>query len=32
MKTYTVNDIGVGIAFITDPRGTYIEINERPPQ
>jgi hypothetical protein len=23
---------GVGIAFITDPWGTYIEINERPPQ
>jgi hypothetical protein len=31
-RPYTVNDIGVGIAFITDPWGTYIEINERPPQ
>src|SRR5712664_3679306 len=31
-RPYTKNDIGVGIAFITDPWGTYIEINERPPQ
>jgi hypothetical protein len=31
-RPYTVNDIGVGIAFVTDPWGTYIEINERPPQ
>jgi catechol 2,3-dioxygenase-like lactoylglutathione lyase family enzyme len=31
-RPYTVNDSGVGIAFITDPWGTYIEINERPPQ
>ncbi len=31
-RPYTVNDAGVGIAFITDPWGTYIEINERPPQ
>ena len=31
-RPYSVNDIGVGIAFITDPWGTYIEINERPPQ
>jgi hypothetical protein len=25
-----VNDVGVGIAFITDPWGTRIELNERP--
>jgi catechol 2,3-dioxygenase-like lactoylglutathione lyase family enzyme len=30
-RPYSVNEIGVGIAFITDPWGTYIEINERPP-
>jgi hypothetical protein len=30
-RPYSVNDIGVGIAFITDPWGAYIEINERPP-
>jgi hypothetical protein len=29
-RPYTVNPEGVGIAFITDPWGTYIEINERP--
>lgn len=29
-RPYTVNDSGVGIVFITDPWGTYIEINERP--
>ena len=27
---YRVNDTGVGIAFITDPWGTRIELNERP--
>ncbi len=27
---YRKNDAGVGIAFITDPWGTYIELNERP--
>ena len=27
---YRVNDVGVGIAFITDPWGTRIELNERP--
>jgi hypothetical protein len=31
-RPYAVNDSGVGIAFITDPWGTYIEINERPGQ
>jgi catechol 2,3-dioxygenase-like lactoylglutathione lyase family enzyme len=31
-RPYSVNDSGVGIAFITDPWGTYIEINERPRQ
>ena len=31
-RPYSVNDAGVGIAFITDPWGAYIEINERPPQ
>src|SRR6516162_7750630 len=31
-RPYSVNDIGIGIAFITDPWGAYIEINERPPQ
>ncbi len=30
-RPYSVNDLGIGIAFITDPWGTYIEINERPP-
>ena len=29
-RPYSVNDQGVGIAFITDPWGTNIEINERP--
>jgi catechol 2,3-dioxygenase-like lactoylglutathione lyase family enzyme len=29
-RPYTVNEAGVGLAFITDPWGTYIEINERP--
>jgi catechol 2,3-dioxygenase-like lactoylglutathione lyase family enzyme len=28
----TVNEAGIGIAFVTDPWGTNIEINERPPQ
>ena len=27
---YRVNDVSVGIAFITDPWGTRIELNERP--
>lgn len=31
-RPYSVNDIGIGIAFVTDPWGTYIEINERPAQ
>ena len=31
-RPYSVNDMGVGIAFITDPWGTNIEINERPGQ
>jgi catechol 2,3-dioxygenase-like lactoylglutathione lyase family enzyme len=31
-RPYSVNAQGVGIAFITDPWGTFIEINERPPQ
>jgi catechol 2,3-dioxygenase-like lactoylglutathione lyase family enzyme len=31
-RPYTVNDAGIGIAFVTDPWGTNIEINERPPQ
>jgi predicted enzyme related to lactoylglutathione lyase len=31
-RPYTVNDSGVDIAFITDPWGAYIEINERPAQ
>jgi hypothetical protein len=30
--SYTVNEAGIGIAFVTDPWGTNIEINERPPQ
>jgi catechol 2,3-dioxygenase-like lactoylglutathione lyase family enzyme len=30
-RPYTVNAAGVGLAFVTDPFGTYIEINERPP-
>jgi len=29
-RPYSRNDTGVGIAFITDPWGTYIELNERP--
>jgi catechol 2,3-dioxygenase-like lactoylglutathione lyase family enzyme len=29
-RPYTKNPAGVGIAFITDPWGTYIELNERP--
>jgi catechol 2,3-dioxygenase-like lactoylglutathione lyase family enzyme len=29
-RPYTKNDAGVGLAFITDPWGTYIELNERP--
>jgi len=31
-RPYAVNDSGIGIAFVTDPWGTNIEINERPPQ
>ena len=31
-RPYSVNDIGAGVAFITDPWGTYIEINDRPAQ
>jgi catechol 2,3-dioxygenase-like lactoylglutathione lyase family enzyme/extradiol dioxygenase family protein len=31
-RPYLVNDSGVGIVFITDPWGTYVEINERPGQ
>jgi extradiol dioxygenase family protein len=30
-RPYSVNQFGIGIAFVTDPWGTYIEINERPP-
>src|SRR3984885_14299662 len=30
-RPYSVNDIGVGIAFVTDPFGTSIAINDRPP-
>jgi hypothetical protein len=29
-RRYTLNTAGVGLAFITDPWGTYIEMNERP--
>jgi catechol 2,3-dioxygenase-like lactoylglutathione lyase family enzyme len=29
-RPYTVNTAGVRLAFITDPWGTYIEMNERP--
>ena len=29
-RPYTKNAAGVGLAFITDPWGTYIELNERP--
>ena len=29
-RPYTKNDAGIGLAFITDPWGTYIELNERP--
>ena len=31
-RPYSVNESGVGLAFITDPWGTSIEINERPRQ
>jgi hypothetical protein len=31
-RPYSINESGIGIAFITDPWGSYIEINERPPQ
>jgi hypothetical protein len=31
-NTTTLNEAGIGIAFVTDPWGTNIEINERPPQ
>jgi catechol 2,3-dioxygenase-like lactoylglutathione lyase family enzyme len=31
-RPYSVTNEGIGIAFITDPWGTYIEINERPGQ
>jgi catechol 2,3-dioxygenase-like lactoylglutathione lyase family enzyme len=31
-RPYTVNEAGIGIAFVTDSWGTNIEINERPPQ
>jgi catechol 2,3-dioxygenase-like lactoylglutathione lyase family enzyme len=30
-RPYSVNTSGIGIAFVTDPFGTNIEINERPP-
>jgi hypothetical protein len=30
-RPYTVNEAGIGIAFVTDPWGTIIEIKERPP-
>ena len=29
-RPYSMNDNGVALAFITDPWGTYIELNERP--
>lgn len=29
-RPYSKNPAGVGLAFITDPWGTYIELNERP--
>jgi hypothetical protein len=29
-RPYTVNTAGVALAFITDPWGAYIEMNERP--
>ncbi|MEA2939264.1 MAG: hypothetical protein QOC56_2768, partial [Alphaproteobacteria bacterium] len=29
-RPYTKNDAGGALAFITDPWGTYIELNERP--
>jgi catechol 2,3-dioxygenase-like lactoylglutathione lyase family enzyme len=29
-RPYSMNPQGVGIAFITDPFGTYIELNQRP--
>jgi catechol 2,3-dioxygenase-like lactoylglutathione lyase family enzyme len=31
-RPYIVNEAGIGIAFVTDPWGTNIEINERPLQ
>jgi hypothetical protein len=31
-RPYSLNNEGIGIAFITDPWGAYIEINERPGQ
>jgi catechol 2,3-dioxygenase-like lactoylglutathione lyase family enzyme len=31
-RPYSMTDAGIGLTFITDPWGTYIEINERPPQ
>jgi predicted enzyme related to lactoylglutathione lyase len=29
-RPYTKNPNGIALAFITDPWGTYIELNERP--
>jgi catechol 2,3-dioxygenase-like lactoylglutathione lyase family enzyme len=29
-RPYAMNESGVGLAFITDPWGTYIELNQRP--
>ena len=29
-RPYSMNEAGLGIAFITDPFGTYIELNQRP--
>jgi uncharacterized glyoxalase superfamily protein PhnB len=29
-RPYTKNDNGTGICFVSDPWGTYIELNERP--
>jgi hypothetical protein len=29
-RPYTKNNTGGALAFITDPWGTYIELNERP--
>jgi hypothetical protein len=31
-RPYTVNEAGIGIAFLTGLWGTNIEINDRPPQ